>query len=98
MEHGGKLIQEVFKSYQKDEELYQLHLETYRKIMLHLIMLPFNFEETQTQTGSTSEFSVHRSEEPSKGNHMGVDLLVTPKLPPIELEMTSNTTCISSTA
>jgi hypothetical protein len=64
--------------------------------MPHLIMLPFNFNKTQTQTKFASKFGMYKSEEPSKGNHMEVGLVVTPKLPPTELEMTSNTTCISS--
>jgi len=32
-EQVGKIIWEAFESYQKDEELYQLCLESYRKVM-----------------------------------------------------------------
>jgi hypothetical protein len=40
-EQVNKIIWEAFESYQKDEKLYQLHLETYWWMMPHLVMLPF---------------------------------------------------------
>jgi hypothetical protein len=53
-------------------------LETYRKVMLHLIMPPFDFYKVQAQIESTFDSSMHRSEEQSKGDWMEVDSIVTP--------------------
>jgi hypothetical protein len=54
----SEIIQEAFKSYRKDEELYLLHIETYRHMMPHLVMLPFELDRTQTHFGFTSKSSL----------------------------------------
>jgi hypothetical protein len=41
----GKIIWEAFESYQKDGELYQLCLESYWKVMPHLMMPLFDFDK-----------------------------------------------------
>jgi hypothetical protein len=43
----GEIIQEAFESYWKDEELYNC-IETYRRVMPPLVMLPFDPEKAQT--------------------------------------------------
>jgi hypothetical protein len=44
-EQVGEIIREAFESYRKDEDLYQLCLESYWKVMLHLVMPLFNFNK-----------------------------------------------------
>jgi hypothetical protein len=39
------IIQEAFESYRKDEELYPLCLESYSKVMPHLVMPLFDFNK-----------------------------------------------------
>jgi hypothetical protein len=55
-EQVGEIIREVFKSYQKDEELYQLRLETYHKVMLHLVTPPFDFGKAWAHSKPMSAF------------------------------------------
>jgi hypothetical protein len=62
-EQVGKIIQEAFESYWKDEKLHWLCLETYRQMIPHLVMLPFDYDKTQTHFRSTSEYDTHVSEE-----------------------------------
>ncbi len=44
-ERINEIIQKPFESYQKDE-LYQLCLETYSRVMPCLVMSPFDFGKT----------------------------------------------------
>lgn len=44
-EQVGEIIREAFESYRKDEDLYQLCLESYWKVMPHLVMPLFNFNK-----------------------------------------------------
>jgi len=62
-EQVGEIIQEAFESYWKDEKLYWLCLETYRRMMPYLVMLPFDFDKMQTHFGSASKYDTRESEE-----------------------------------
>lgn len=44
-EQVGEIIREAFESYRKDEDLYQLCLESYWKVMPHLVMPLFDFNK-----------------------------------------------------
>jgi hypothetical protein len=92
-EQVGEIIREVFESYRKDGGLYELHLETYQRVMPHLVMFCRN-----RNVAFTSEFSTHRSEEQSEGGQMEVDSMATPKSQPIELEVTFGTKTMSDVA
>ncbi len=61
-------FREVCKSYQKVEELYQLRLETYHKVMLHLVMPPFDSSKTQAHSIPTSTFGTQRNLENLKND------------------------------
>jgi hypothetical protein len=71
-EQFSEIIHDAFKSNWKDDELYQLRLETYQQLMSF-----FNFDKTQTHSGPTFEFGMHGSEEQSEGEKMEVDLILT---------------------
>jgi hypothetical protein len=61
-EQVGGIIRKVFKSYQKDGGLYELHLESYQKVMPHLVMFCQN-----QKVAFTSESGTHSNEEQSEG-------------------------------
>ncbi len=65
-----------------------IHLETYRKVMLPLVMPPFHYGKVQVQFGSAFEFGTHRNEEQSEGGQMETDLVVALESHPTKLEAT----------
>jgi len=92
-EQIGEIIWETFESYQKDEELYQFCIETYR-----CVMLPFKLDKTLTHSRFAFEFGSQRNEEQNEGKKMEVDLVVALEPWPNKLEVTSDTRIFFNTA
>jgi hypothetical protein len=90
-EQVGEIIREAFESYQKDKELYHLHLETYQRVMS-----PFDFGRMQAHSIFTFEFSMHGNEEQSESGKMEVDLVVALEPQPTKPEVTSDIGIFSS--
>ncbi len=92
-EQIGEIIWEAFESYQKDEELYQFCIETYR-----CVMLLFKLDKTSTHSRSAFEFGSQRNEEQNEGKKMEVDSVVALEPWPNKLEVTSGTRILFSIA
>lgn len=63
-------------------------METYQRVMPHLVTPPFKPSKVQTHSMLTSEFSSERSEEQSEGSKMEMYLVVALEPQPTELEVT----------
>jgi hypothetical protein len=71
-------------------------METYQRVMPHLVTPPFKPSRVQTHSRSASKFSSERSEEQSEGSKMEVYSVVALEPQPIELEVNFSIGILSS--